>query len=159
MPRPPTLTQLLAGSKSESFRRLNAGMFSAPNPLANVLEPADEGREPLPMLPRYRSKWEAEYHEILKSRFGTVEHEPLRLKIGRAAYYKPDFLVVGGFNPANEILHPVNMIFYEVKGHWREAARVRIKVAASKYPWARFVAVVKQKKRDGGGWKEEVFQP
>ncbi len=133
-------------------------MVSPPNPLANMCptEPPDS----LPEKPRYRSKWEREFHEILKARFKTVEHEPLRLKIGRKAYYKPDFLVVGGFDAAEEApRRPVNIIFYEVKGHWREAARVRIKVAASKYPWARFIAVVKQKKKDGGGWKEEAFSP
>jgi hypothetical protein len=48
------------------------------------------------------------------------------------------------------------LLLYEVKGMWREAARVRIKVAADRHPF-RFIAVTKRLVRDGGGWKEELF--
>ena len=148
---------------SDAVRKLNPeiyGLTAKPGLgiAKTTYSPPLVAEEPSPG-PRYRSKWEREFHEILKARFKWVEHEPLRLKIGRNAYYKPDFLVVGGYDQNLDALHPVNVVFYEVKGHWREAARVRIKVAASKYPWARFIAVVKQKKKDGGGWKEEAFQP
>lgn len=161
------LSDIKALPVSEAVRRMNPELFGGPpvvapkvKPLKYANEVAEElARKEQPPGPRYRSKWEAQFHEVLKARFACVEHEPLRLKLGRRAYYKPDFLVVGGFNMVNENRQPVNMIFYEVKGQWREAARVRIKVAASKYPWAKFIAVVKQKKKDGGGWKEEVFQP
>jgi len=42
---------------------------------------------------------------------------------------------------------------HETKGHWREAARVRIKVAADLYPWFKFVAVKWDKKQ----WVYEDF--
>jgi predicted nuclease of restriction endonuclease-like RecB superfamily len=155
---------------SESFRRLNPQVFGAgtikeystvPNAVRgglgvnNFAEIANEQ----PAGPKYRSKWEREFHEILKARFpgAWIEYEPMSLKLADRAKYTPDFGVVDRMNPNPALATKV--VFWEVKGHWREAARVRIKVAARLYPWARFIAVVKQKKRDGGGWKEEIFQP
>lgn len=69
--------------------------------------------------------------------------EPVKLRLGRGAWYTPDFMVYEKDR---------TVTVYEVKGFWREAARVRIKVAARLYPMLRFVAVVKDK---GVGWKFE----
>lgn len=57
--------------------------------------------------------------------------KPIRLRIGRAAqgrnnYYTPDFMVQ---------LLDGTLELHETKGHWREAARVRIKTAADMYPF------------------------
>ena len=49
-----------------------------------------------------------------------------------------------------------NIEMHEVKGYWTEDARAKIKVAANKFPF-RFVAVYKQAKKDGGGWRFEEF--
>lgn len=80
--------------------------------------------------------------EILSWKFNCV-----RLKIAtgkKAAFYKGDFFVelASGYFEV-----------HETKGFWREAARVRIKVAAGLYPYFRFVAV----ERKGGGWEFEEF--
>ncbi len=69
--------------------------------------------------------------------------EAVRLRLAGGAWFKPDFLVNIGC--AYE--------FHEVKGFWREAARVRIKVAAELFPWFRFVAV----RRVKGEWITEEF--
>jgi hypothetical protein len=45
---------------------------------------------------------------------------------------------------------------HEVKGFWQDDARVKIKVAASIYPF-RFVAVTARAKKHGGGWAVEEF--
>jgi len=45
--------------------------------------------------------------------------------------------------------------FHEVKGFWRDDARVKIKTAAYQYPIFHFIAVTKVRKRDGGGWRRE----
>jgi hypothetical protein len=45
---------------------------------------------------------------------------------------------------------------HEVKGHWEDDARVKIKVAASLYPF-RFIAVRPKAKKNGGGWEVEEF--
>lgn len=48
--------------------------------------------------------------------------------------------------------------FYEVKGFWRAASRIRIKAAAEQYPEYKFVAVQRLTKKQGGpGWTYEQF--
>jgi len=56
----------------------------------------------------------------------------LKLRLGGGAWYTPDFTVISRAGAIE---------CHEYKGHWEEAARVRIKVAASLYPWIRFVVV------------------
>lgn len=118
-----------------------------------VEQPASETAMPTEAEaePKYRSKLEREFHWVLRERHpgSWIEHEPIKLKLARGAWFTPDYCVTT--RPA--------LIFYEVKGFWREAARVRIKVAARLYPWAKFIAVRKRKKKDGGGWEEELFTP
>jgi hypothetical protein len=98
---------------------------------------------------RGMNKWETLYASVLEGnqRAGLIvwyEFEPMRLRLADRSFYKPDFCVIGADGTVN---------FFEIKGFWREASRVRIKVAARLFPWARFVAVTK---RDGG-WHEEEF--
>lgn len=99
----------------------------------------------------YRSRWELEFWTLrtAEPEAGTLYYEEVRLRLARRAWYTPDFLEVGQGKP----------IFWEVKGFWREAARVRIKVAASKFRDCRFIAVGKRKKKDGGGWWFEELKP
>lgn len=89
---------------------------------------------------RYAAKLE------LDRQFGDVlwyAYEPVRLLLAKGAWYKPDFMVLS----KDGLTH-----FVECKGFWRAAARVRIKVAADKYPY-RFVAV----QWIGGEWAYEEF--
>lgn len=102
--------------------------------------------------PGVMNKTEAEYAKHLEGQktLGQIEwyaFEPLSMKIGEEARYKPDFLVM----TATGFLE-----CHEVKGFWAEAAKVRIKVAAGMYPF-RFVAIRKRTKKDGGGWEETEF--
>jgi hypothetical protein len=75
------------------------------------------------------------------------DFEPCKLRLAGGTFYSPDFRV---------ILPDGLVEFHEVKGFWRDDARVKIKVAAEQHPY-RFVAVQKRRKKDGGGWKVEVF--
>jgi hypothetical protein len=70
--------------------------------------------------------------------------EPMRFKLGDGSWYKPDFGV-----------HNIDfsMTFYEVKGFWREASRVRIKTAATLYPFFKFIAA----RKEGPTWGFETF--
>jgi hypothetical protein len=97
---------------------------------------------------RKMNKTEAAYDAYLwKLRsFGEVlwhRYEPMRLRLADGAWYTPDFGVL-----TRECLFEL----HETKGFWREAARVRIKVAAAEFPF-RFIAI----KRDGTGWSREEF--
>lgn len=77
------------------------------------------------------------------------KYESVKFRLANGAWYTPDFVawVHGKQRP----------MVYEIKGFWREAARVRIKVAAELYPQYQFIAVQKKRKKDGGGWEYEWF--
>lgn len=69
--------------------------------------------------------------------------EPLKLRLAASTFYEPDFLVLtaGG-----------ELEIHEVKGHWEDDARVKIKVAAELFPF-RFIAAQPKKSE----WSIEVF--
>ncbi len=73
--------------------------------------------------------------------------EGLKLRLADNTFYTPDFAVMA----ADGVME-----CHEVKGHWQDDARAKIKVAAAMYPF-RFIAVKVRAKRDGGGWAVEEF--
>lgn len=73
--------------------------------------------------------------------------EGITLRLAKLTRYTPDFLVL----MADGVLE-----CWEVKGHWEDDARVKIKVAAEMFP-LRFKAFTPRPKRDGGGWNIETF--
>ena len=90
-------------------------------------------------------------HLELRKRAGEVawfRFEGVKLRLADNTFYSPDFAVM---------LASGSMEMHEVKGHWQDDARVKIKVAAEMYPF-RFIAVQARAKKDGGGWREEVFE-
>lgn len=74
--------------------------------------------------------------------------EGLKLRLADNTFYTPDFAVLA----ADGVME-----CHEVKGHWQDDARVKIKVAAEQYPF-RFMAIRVRAKRDGGGWDVEAFE-
>lgn len=95
------------------------------------------------------NKTEAAYCAHLERRKAQGEilwfvFEHVKLRLAKATFITVDFFV----QLANGELEA-----HEVKGHWEEDARVKIKVAAALYPW-RFLAVQKAK---GAEWKVEEF--
>lgn len=75
------------------------------------------------------------------------DFQPEKLRLAKSTFYDPDFRVV---------LPDGTIEFHEVKGHWEDDARVKIKVAAELHPY-RFIAVTARSRRDGGGWSIEEF--
>ena len=73
--------------------------------------------------------------------------EGITLRLAKATRYTPDFLVM---------LPDGTLECWEVKGHWEDDARVKVKVAAEHFPFT-FKAFSPKPKRDGGGWKIETF--
>ena len=96
--------------------------------------------------------WETEYALTLED-LRRREHiswwgfEKLRIRLANGAWFKPDFAVI----------REGRLEFHEVKGMWREAARVRIKVASEVIP-VKFIVVRKRLMQDGGGWDCEVLR-
>lgn len=77
------------------------------------------------------------------------DFEPIKLRLAKLCFYTPDFAVMR---------HDRTFEFFEVKGFWRDDARVKIKVAVRLFPMFTFTAVSMKSKRDGGGWSYEAFQ-
>lgn len=73
--------------------------------------------------------------------------EAIKLRLADNTFYTCDFCVLA----KNGVLE-----MHEVKGFWQDDARVKIKVAASLYPF-RFIAVTARAKKRGGGWDREEF--
>lgn len=150
----------VAAAERRIAQNMNAPLPVSPPPM----------REEKKKLPRTANKWEMLFRDELELRRQAGEvlwyaFEPIRLKLAqytqdgkeRAIWYKPDFaalvtLDIGYTMEHMDTVIEEELVFYEVKGHWREAARVRIKMAASQYPF-RFVAVT----REHCEWKYEEF--
>ena len=95
---------------------------------------------------------EAAYARTLELRKASGEvawykFEGLKFRLADNTFYTPDFAV----QLADGALEA-----HEVKGHWQDDARAKIKIAADMYP-LRFVAVQALPKKAGGGWKVEDF--
>lgn len=92
--------------------------------------------------PELENQLERDYAQELELRrkAGEIRRwvpKAIRLRIGTSATYKPDFLVV---TADGEIQ------LHETKGHFREAAKVRIKAAAWHYPEFRFLVITRDRK-------------
>lgn len=98
------------------------------------------------------NKTEAAYAahlELLKAA-GEIQwyrFEGVNLRLADATFYRPDFAVMA----QDDVME-----MHEVKGFWTDDARVKIKVAASQYPF-RFMAFKPLPKSRGGGWAREDF--
>lgn len=120
---------------------------------------ADTGAPPFALPPARAeikpsdlNKTEQAYADTLElmKRAGTIKWymaKPFKLRLADRTTYEPDFGLV---------LKDDRFEIHEVKGFWRDDARVKIKVAASLFPF-RFFAVTRRKLRDGGGWAYEAF--
>lgn len=73
--------------------------------------------------------------------------EAIKLRLADNTFYTCDFAVL----PSGGVLE-----MHEVKGFWQDDARVKIKVAASIFPF-RFIAMKPIAKKNGGGWVREEF--
>lgn len=117
-------------------------------------KPVRSGGRGLRMKPGQMNKAEEERAQELEAHrlSGVILgwwFQPFRLRLAEDnAWYTIDFMV----QLANGLLS-----CEEIKGHWEEAALVRIKVAASLYPFT-FVALTKLRKKDGGGWSRRIFR-
>jgi hypothetical protein len=94
------------------------------------------------------NKTEAAYAQILelRKRAGEIQwyaFDAINLRLAEKTHYRGDFFVM---------LASGELQVHEVKGHWADDARVKIKVAAALFPF-KFIAVRKTK----AGWEFEEF--
>lgn len=98
--------------------------------------------------PRDMNKTEAKYAAYLEAQKLAGEilwwaFEAVKLRLADNTFYTPDFMVLP---------RSLSLEIHEVKGFWRDDARVKIKVAAEHFPF-RFYAITKAK----DGWEREEF--
>ncbi|WP_247318903.1 DUF1064 domain-containing protein [Bradyrhizobium sp. 141] len=98
------------------------------------------------------NKTEAKYDSHLWDlrRTGDVlwhKFEGVKLRLADNTFYTPDFAVM---------LADGTMEMHETKGFWEDDARVKIKVAASLYPF-RFLGLKPRAQKNGGGREVEEF--
>jgi hypothetical protein len=96
----------------------------------------------------FKSKLEKRYadHLALQQKAGAIAwwgYEALTFKLADNARFTPDFVV---------ITRDYEIEIHETKGHMREAAAVRIKVAASQFYWLPFFLIYSDGKT---GWRSE----
>lgn len=106
------------------------------------------GRLPTGMMNRTEAAYAAHLAELQHA--GEIlwfKFEGVKLRLADNTFFTCDFAVLS----KDSVLEMV-----EVKGFWQDDARVKIKVAASLYPF-RFVAVTARAKKRGGGWEREEF--
>lgn len=109
---------------------------------------ANETAKPEVKASPYRSKLEASFAQHLDAlqHGGAIKawrYEPMRLILAPKTSYCPDFLVEQADG---------SIVLIEVKGYWREDAKIKIKVAARMFPWWDFYVYSRPK---GGDWREE----
>lgn len=97
------------------------------------------------------NKTETAYSKLLETLVACEDvlwwkFEGLKLRLAPATFYSPDFVVMRNTGALE---------CHEVKGHWQDDARVKIKVAASIYPF-KFIAAQPVAKAKGS-WKIEEF--
>lgn len=84
---------------------------------------------------------------LISGEVAWYKFEGVKLRLADNTFYSPDFAVM----PADGVLE-----MREIKGHWTDDARVKIKVAADLYPF-RFMAFRPRSKKHGGGFEREDF--
>lgn len=104
-----------------------------------------------PLRETKMNRTEEKYAELLwiRQRAGEVRRywfEPFKLRLGPTTFYTPDF-ALWMVDDTVEV--------HEVKGFWRDDARVKFKTAAQAFPIFRFVAVQLVK----GVWTFEQIAP
>ncbi len=107
-----------------------------------------------PERPSANSKmngWEKEMELMLRQRLQTGEitqfwFECMKFRLGDGSYYIPDFIVA----------YPDGRLHaFEVKGYWRDDARVKTRVFAALYPQIGITVAYKKNKQ----WQWEVINP
>jgi len=161
---------------SDAVRRLNPKVFGGPGLTGN--EPISPEHDALmrkvlpPAGPRLRqdrkgpNRLEREFEALLRDEWknipgAEVHAQAVTLVLANGVRYTADFMV---FQPVACVRGAVNyvsgyVLFYETKGHMRDDAAVKIKVAARTYRNFVFHLVTKRRKKDGGGWSIEEVLP
>ena len=107
--------------KSKAITRESLIMAGvAPKRIEEILgaqEAKPKAKEPKPK-PKHRSKWEAEFEQILKARPDVIKfwYEPCSFKLCDGKRYRPDFIALCDNSRGWDYPY---IVVYEVKGSWK----------------------------------------
>lgn len=87
---------------------------------------------------------------LLAGDIAWYKFEAVRLRLADDCIYVPDFMVM---------LADGSIEIHEVKGFWRDDARVKIRVAAEVFWMFLFVAIKRKRRRGRSYWIHEEFGP
>lgn len=144
-----TITDSIVANAGETVRRMNPHIFGAQKSAASCpvreMVPG-ESSDVANQNKTERLWWD---HLVAGAKLGLwswLGCKCITLKLADDTRYTPDAwaLTPGGVLQA-----------FEVKGFWRDDAKVKVKVAARQFPWIRFVVVT----RKDGMWNQEAVQP
>jgi hypothetical protein len=149
MTKPIFAHQFNSATQAQIARQL----YAAPKPRTVQLQQAENK----PMKNRIRqnsaglNKTEAAFQQYLESLHASssILSQKITLLIANGCRYTPDFVMKFDALVKDGECEAVSLWAYEVKGFMRDDAAVKLKVAASLYPWIKFHLVSKRK---GGGW-------
>lgn len=91
------------------------------------------------------NKLEQAFGAWLRAKYQAVHEQSVTLLLANGVRYTPDFVVYQG-----------GVMAFETKGFMRDDAAVKIKVAASVYPWIKFWLV---KKNGRTAWSMQEILP
>ena len=147
---PHSLDDLPLQHRLEVQKQLRAGEPTVASVGGESAAPRTIARPPISTDEQGLNKTERAFYEWLKCQgFLWIGVQNMTIKLAFDTRYTPDFVSYDGMEG------PARVTFWEVKGHWEDDARVKIKVAARMFPWARFTAVQRIK----GEWKFEEIKP
>lgn len=129
-------------------RRRSGGVSEPQSESPNAPSPVSAPKNTVSTDEEKLNKTEKAYLALLRALdCSWIGIQNVTLKLGHDCRYTPDFFVI-------DIDRRV--IAYEVKGFFRDDAKVKIKVAARMFPWIEFQVVRKTK---AGGWEHQTVKP
>jgi hypothetical protein len=136
---------------------------AAPVPVVKVspkaAKPAEEPQTPLQRMQALGRLKQGEMNGTEKAYDALLNERRYRGEIVWYAFEAITFVLPGGVRYTPDFIVQLangELEAHEVKGHWVDDARQKIKIAQGTFP-LRFIAIRKKAKKDGGGWDIEDF--
>ncbi len=117
-------------------------------------KPAKRAKQMIRQNSAALNKTEQAFKDYLTPRHFPILCQAVTLKIGNGVRYTPDFFCPKDATNGHEAA-VTECVAYEVKGFMRDDAAVKLKVAASLYPWIKFHLVSRKK----GEWIVQEILP
>lgn len=154
---PPTMRAQVEKQIQENSKRCASPTGFAPEPqglsskeqssVRQAMKDIADGSEKKHALERMNKTEAKFYKKLVEQQWDEIHFEAIKFRLADQTWYCPDFVT--------KDYDDEHYYVWEVKGFWRDDARVKIKVAADQYPMLKFTAVSWDSKAKD--WKYELF--